>query len=207
MTSTASVQSAVNQRPSKTKCNYLNDRRPSANNHSGRIVYNYANYSPSPMIRSVATGTQWKGPMKLRIVYMNSYPVAWLSLIESLRAQTFAWRKHGALRPQKPFRLSRDGEVGGSGIFIFNTYSLHCRHQNDSALRCVRHFNVSLIVWVKSPDSVHKPQFLKRKESRSGSNRSPSAYQPIALPLGYTGSHLRVVRTLRFIPSDINQPS
>ena len=76
MTSTASVQSAVNQRPSKTKCYYLNDRRPSANNHSGRIVYNYANYSPSPMIRSAATGTQWKGPMKLRIVYMNSYPVA-----------------------------------------------------------------------------------------------------------------------------------
>ena len=27
----------------------------------------------------------------------------------------------------------RDGEVGGSGIFISNTYSLHCHHQNDSA--------------------------------------------------------------------------
>ena len=26
-------------------------------------------------------------------------------------------RKHGALRPQKTFRLIRDGEVGGSGIF------------------------------------------------------------------------------------------
>ena len=25
-------------------------------------------------------------------------------------------RKHGALRPQKPLRLLRDGEVGGSGI-------------------------------------------------------------------------------------------
>ena len=25
-------------------------------------------------------------------------------------------RKHGALRPQKPLRLIRDGEVGGSGI-------------------------------------------------------------------------------------------
>ena len=34
-----------------------------------------------------------------------------------------------------------------------------------------------------------KPQFLKRKESRSGSNRGPSAHQPIALPLGHTGSH------------------
>ena len=50
------------------------------------------------------------------------------------------------------------------------------------------HFNLSLAVWVKSQDSVHKPQFLKRKESRSGSNRGPSAYQPSALPLGHTGS-------------------
>ena len=31
--------------------------------------------------------------------------------------------------------LIRDGEVGRSGNFIFNTYSLHCHHQNDSALR------------------------------------------------------------------------
>ena len=44
-------------------------------------------------------------------------------------------RKQWALRPQKPLRLNRDGEVGGSGIFIFHTYSLHCHHQNDSALR------------------------------------------------------------------------
>ena len=45
-----------------------------------------------------------------------------------------AW-KHGALHPQKPLRLIRDGEVGGFGIFISNTYSLHCHHQNDSAFR------------------------------------------------------------------------
>ena len=44
-------------------------------------------------------------------------------------------RKHWALRPQKPLRLIRDGEVGGREIFISNTYSLHCHHQNDSALR------------------------------------------------------------------------
>ena len=43
--------------------------------------------------------------------------------------------KHGALRPQKPLRLIRDGEAGRSGIFISNTYSLRCHHQNDSALR------------------------------------------------------------------------
>ena len=54
---------------------------------------------------------------------------------------------------------------------------------------CVSHFNVSLIVWAKSRDNVHKPQLLKREESRSGSNRGPSAYQPSALPLGHTGSH------------------
>ena len=48
------------------------------------------------------------------------------------------------------------------------------------------HFHVLLIVWAKSQDSVHKPQFMKRKESRSGSNRGPSAYQPSALPLGHT---------------------
>ena len=60
------------------------------------------------------------------------------------------------------------------------TYSFHCHHQNDSALRWAAvwsHFNVSLIVRAKSRDSVRKPQFLKRKESRSGSNRGPSAYQ------------------------------
>ena len=44
-------------------------------------------------------------------------------------------RKRGALRPQKPLKLITDGEVGGSGIFISNTYSLRCHHQNDSALR------------------------------------------------------------------------
>ena len=43
--------------------------------------------------------------------------------------------QHGALRPQKPLRLIRDGEVGGLGNFISNTYFLHCQHQNDSALR------------------------------------------------------------------------
>ena len=41
----------------------------------------------------------------------------------------------GVLRPQKPLRLIRDGEVRGSGNFISNTYSLHRHHQNDSALR------------------------------------------------------------------------
>ena len=56
----------------------------------------------------------------------------------------------------------------------------------------MRHLKVSLIVWAKSQDSVHKPQFLKRKESRSGSNRGPSVYQPSALPLGHTDSRADV---------------
>ena len=59
---------------------------------------------------------------------------------------------------------------------------------------CVKHLNVSLTVWAKSPDSVHKPQFLKKKESRSGSNRGPSAYQPSALPLGHTGSRRAIAK-------------
>ena len=50
-----------------------------------------------------------------------------------------------------------------------------------------------LTVWVKSHDSVHKPQFLKRKESWSRWNRGPSVYQPTALPLGHTGSHLKAL--------------
>ena len=100
--------------------------------------------------------------------------------------------EHGALRPQKPLRLIRDGDVGRSGIFMSNTYSLHCHHQNDCIKvgSCVSHFNVSLIVLAKSQDSVHKPQFSKRKESRSGSNRGPSVYQPSALPLGDAGYYI-----------------
>ena len=55
------------------------------------------------------------------------------------------------------------------------------------------HFNVSLIVWAKPQDSVHKSQFLKRRESRSGSNRGPSGYQPSALPLGHAGSFFQAL--------------
>ena len=78
----------------------------------------------------------------------------------------------------------------GDGYLCPNsTFSLHCHHQTDciKAGSCVRHFNVSLIVWL-SHDSVHKPQILKRNESRSGSNRGPSAYQHSVLPLGHNGS-------------------
>ena len=114
-------------------------------------------------------------------ISVNPIPQISLLLLFNSIVYMFAeeGRKHGALRPQKPLRFIWDGEVGGSGIFISNIHSLHCHHQNDSALKvgsCVSHFNFSLIVWAKSQDSVHKPQFLKRKESRSGLNRGLSAY-------------------------------
>ena len=112
-------------------------------------------------------------------------------------------RKHWALRPQELLRLIKDEEVRGLGIFVSNTYSLHCHHQNDCIKvgSCVTHFNVSFVVWAKSQDSVHEPQFLKRKESRSGSNRGPSAYQPSALPLGHTGPQPRETCRSCFIAS------
>ena len=62
----------------------------------------------------------------------------------------------------------------------------------------MRQFSVSFVVWAKSQDSVHKPQFLKTKENRRGSNRGPSAYQPSALPLGHTGSQFLLLQTDSF---------
>ena len=74
------------------------------------------------------------------------------------------------------------GKLGGRE-FLYLIPTRYCVKVGS----CVSLFNVSLIVWAESQDSVHKPHFLKRKESQSGSNRGPSAYQPSALPLGYTG--------------------
>ena len=59
------------------------------------------------------------------------------------------------------------------------------------------HFNVLLIVWAKSQDGVHKPHILNRKQTRSGSNRGPSAYQSSVLPLDHTGSRFKVATTDR----------
>ena len=64
---------------------------------------------------------------------------------------------------------------------------------------CVSHFNVSLILWAKSRDSVHKLQFLKRTESQSGSNRGSSAHESSALPLGHTGSRTDRFKDMDFI--------
>ena len=59
-------------------------------------------------------------------------------------------------------------EVGERKIIYL---SLHCHHQNDSCVKTGRdesRFNVSLIVRDKVTISVHRPQRLKIKESRSG---------------------------------------
>ena len=46
----------------------------------------------------------------------------------------------------------------------------------------------------QSPKTVSiNHNFLKRKETRSGPNRGPSAYQYSALPLGHTGPRLYTV--------------
>ena len=50
--------------------------------------------------------------------------------------------------------------------------SLHFHHQNDTCIKMgsnKSHFNVSSVVRDKVTNkSVHRPQFFKRKESRSG---------------------------------------
>ena len=62
-------------------------------------------------------------------------------------------------------RLIRDGERGGGeeGVRRWRMreiiyLSLHCHHQNDSCIE---------MGGTKSEDSVHRPQRLKRMESRS----------------------------------------
>ena len=60
---------------------------------------------------------------------------------------------------------------------------LHCHHQNDTCIKMgsdESHFNVSLTV---REDSVHRPQLLKRKESRG--KIEPRS---LRLPLGQIGS-------------------
>ena len=69
------------------------------------------------------------------LFYTNNWIAAMLVTVIHFAEWFAISRKHLALDPQKPLRLIRDGEAGGSGIFISNTCSLHCHHENDSALR------------------------------------------------------------------------
>ena len=79
-------------------------------------------------------------------------------------------------------------EWGGGGIIYL---SLHCHHQNDFLGTDESHFNVS----VGSDGQSHKTVsanhnlFEEKGEPEVVSNRSTSAYQPNALPLGQTGLH------------------
>ena len=116
-------------------------------------------------IRSTDFLHDWTDPTKFEFAISRSI---------TCLSQHAAGSKHGALRPQKPLRPIRAGEVGG-WEFISNTYSLHCHHQNDSVLRWAvvwATLMFSLIVWTKSQDSVHKPQFLKRRERRAEADRT-----------------------------------
>ena len=65
-------------------------------------------------------------------------------------------------------RLIRHGVKERKGVWRWGEREIiHCHHQNDSCIKMgsdESHFSVSLIV----KDSVHRPQPLKRKESRSG---------------------------------------
>ena len=71
--------------------------------------------------------------------------------------------------------------------------SLPCHHQNDSCIKMgsdESHFNVSLIVRdkVTNKTAFKDHNFCRERGAEANSNRSPSAYQPNALPLGQTGS-------------------
>ena len=74
--------------------------------------------------------------------------------------------------------------------------SLHSHHQNVSCIKVgsdESHFNVSLIVRDKvtrqCPQTRPQLPCEENGETKTDSNRGPSAYQPNALPLGQTGSH------------------
>ena len=69
---------------------------------------------------------------------------------------------------------------------------LHCHHQNDFCVKVgsdESHFNVSL---------------LRERRAEADSNRGPSAYQPNALPLGQTGSHVYGLTRRTFVQSAQN---
>ena len=93
-------------------------------------------------------------------------------------------------------QLTRDGGNGGWGVVVVGylcttTYSLHCYHQNNSALRWAAVWYI--LTFHQLCGQSHKtvsirPRCLKRKESWSGLNWGPSAFRPSALPLGHTSS-------------------
>ena len=80
-------------------------------------------------------------------------------------------------------------EVGGEGDYIH--LSLHCHHQNDFCIKVG-----SDEMFHNCEGQSHKTvstdhSFWRERRAEADSNRSPSAYQPNALPLGHTGSRTR----------------
>ena len=129
-------------------------------------------------------------PLACAVIHAFATRTGQLCNKQTLIADNVAWflwstlpcqgkeRKHLALRPLKPLRLIRDGEVGGSGIlYLYLLVTLSppewfCIKMGS----CVSHCNVSLIVWAKSQDSVRKPQFLKRREKGEPKRIEPRSF-------------------------------
>ena len=100
------------------------------------------------------------------------------------------------LTSKETIRLIRDGEKLGKGVWKWAMMeiiylSLHCHHQNDSCIKMrsdESHFNVSSIERDKVTRQFPQNTTTEERTAEAESNRSPSAYQPNALPLGQTGS-------------------
>ena len=79
--------------------------------------------------------------------------------------------------------------MGEEGNYML---SLQCHHQDDPCIKVgsdESHFNVLFIVRDNSHQTVSTDHnFLIERRAEADSIRGPSAYQPIALPLGQTGS-------------------
>ena len=112
------------------------------------------------------------------------------------------------LTSTETIRFIRDGEKGGRGygggwgggrlytcrytVTTRMTYAL-----SWAAMRAVLMFHQ--LGGTKSQDNVHRPQLLKRKESRNGFEPTSLRLQPNALPLGQTGSHAFMLMLITFI--------
>ena len=82
------------------------------------------------------------------------------------------------------------GEEGDYKLYL----SLHRHQQNDSCIKMgsdESHFNVSLFVRGKvTRQCPQTTTFEGERRAEADSNRGPSAYQPNALQLGQTSSHV-----------------
>ena len=85
--------------------------------------------------------------------------------------------------------------------------SLHCHHQNDFLIKVgsyESHFNVSYCEGQSHKTMSADHNFWRERRAEADSNRGPSAYQPSALPLGQTGSHVILHKWLAFYSAFLN---